>query len=196
MVDSRTTWILGKLAFRIISVGLVFLLLECSKKEDSSYFFKSSSAITEDELYDFLNNVYATRIDSLSSSSERIIFELAGPPIRIPFENGAPTLLEPPGIDFLKATYQLDVNRLSGFKVISSNVYENARNSMIKNDCSQFDEQIGSYMVFIHLPWYNPKDSSLLIKEVYSVCPPYYHQSAGVLFRFKKRDQKWELTFE
>jgi hypothetical protein len=90
----------------------------------------------------------------------------------------------------------LDSTKLKNFKLISENVYARAEKAMLKDSCSEFDEKIGDYIIFLHLPWYNPKDSSLLIREAWATCPPHYHQGGGVLFRYKKINGAWSLDFE
>jgi hypothetical protein len=169
-------------------------LLSCKKSND--FDFKKETGISEDEFYKFLNNDYSKRLDTLSSKRIRILYSYAAWPIKIEFENGMPTTLEPPGVDFKTIkTYKLDPNRLKNFKLISTDTYTKAHKEMLNDECNEFEENIGEYIMLLHLPWYNPKDSSLLMREVWAVCPPHYHQGSGVFGRYKKRDGNWALDF-
>jgi hypothetical protein len=172
---------------------IILVIAACSTKTEKipTSDFTAKMGISEEEFYSFMNEIYAKKLDSIDS--HRVIYAYAGNPIKIEFEDGAPTTLEPPGIDFLKATNQLDSNRLKGFKLIQPKIYEEARTAMYKDNCEPFNKNIGNHLFFIHLPWYNPKDSTLLLRDVDNVCPPYYHQGQGVLYRFKREKDKWIL---
>jgi hypothetical protein len=171
---------------------MVFLsITSCVVKNEAMSDFEIKTGLSEDDFYLFMNDNYLNKLDTIDSS--RALFVYAGNPIKIEFENGAPTELEPPAMDLLKATNQLDSNRLKGFKLIHPIIYLEARTALYKDNCEPFNRNIGNHMFFIHLPWYNSKDSTLLLRDVDNICPPYYHQGQGVLYRFKKKDNKWVL---
>jgi len=183
-----------RILFLIIITAITF---SCGKQKGDDFDFFKETGITEDEYYNFLINDYSKRLDTLSSNGIRTLYSFAARPIKIEYENGAPTTLEPPGAE-LKAikTYRLDRNRLNHFKLISADVYSKAEKGIGNDDCKAFEENIGEYIVFLHLPWYNPKDSSLLMREYRVECPPHYHHNAGVFGRYKKRDGNWRLDFD
>jgi hypothetical protein len=170
---------------------LLILLSACSQRTENQFDIKAETGLSEEELYLFLNETYANKLDTINGG--RIIYEYAGRPIKIEFHNGTPTELEPPTMDYLEASYKLDHNRLEDFKLVSPEVYSHARKLMQDGDCRYFDKQIGVHMFFVYLPWYNPKDSTLLFKDVYNVCPSLYHQGQGVIYRFKKNRDEWVL---
>jgi hypothetical protein len=180
----------------ILLIFISSITLSCNKHKDDNFDFKKETGLTEDEFYDFLINDYSKRLDTLSSKKIRTLYSYLAWPIKIEFENGMPTELEPPGVDFKTVkTYRLDQNRLKDFKIISNDTYTKAEKGMLNDDCKEFERDIGEYIVLLHLPWYNPKDSSLLMREVWTTCPPHYHQGGGVLGRYKKRDGHWTLDF-
>jgi len=164
-------------------------LLACYPKTETQFDMSVETGLTEDEFYAFLNSVYASKLDSFG---RRVIYAYAGRPIKIEYENGAPTELEPPTMPFLEAKYRLDSSKLKGFKLISSELYSRASEAKRGGDCTIFNNEIGEHMFFIHLPWYNPKDNSLLFKDVDNVCPPHYHDQ-GVFYRFEKGKDQWIL---
>lgn len=179
----------------ILYIGILFFA--CVNKQKSDFNFYSETGITEDEYYEFLNSTYSQRLDTLSSSRDKILYSYVAWSIKIEFENGMPTELEPPGVDFKSIkTYKLDSVRLENFRLISPETYAISEKEMLNNNCTEFDSKIGDYIVFLHLPWYNPGDSSLLIREVLATCPPHYHQGEGVLFRYKKKAGNWTINFE
>lgn len=177
--------------FYHLAILLLLLLSACSQRSDDQFNITAETGLSEDEFYAFINETYVKKLDTLNDG--RILYSYAGKPLKIEFENGAPTELEPPTMDYLEASYKLDPSRLNNFKLISPEVYSNARKSMSEGDCKFFDKEIGSHMFFLYLPWYNPKDSTLLFKDVDNVCPSLYHQGQGVLYRFKRNGNKWML---
>jgi hypothetical protein len=183
-----------RILFLIVITAITF---SCGKPKENDFDFFKETGITEDEYYSFLINDYSKRLDTISSKRIRILYSYAAPPIKIEFENGMPTTLEPPGVDFKTIrTYRLDQNRLNDFKLISADVYSKAQKGMLNDDCIAFEENIGEYIILLHLPWYNPKDSSLLMREYWATCPAHYHQGGGVFGRYKKRDGNWTLVFD
>lgn len=170
---------------------LLVLVSACSQRADNQLDIRAETGLSEDEFYSFLNETYGKKLDSISGT--RVIYSYVGRPIKIEFENGAPTELEPPTMNYLDASYELDSNRLKDFKLISPEVYSNARMSMNEGDCKYFHNEIGTHMFFLYMPWYNPKDSTLLFKDVDNECPSHYDQGHGVLYRFKRNRATWVL---